>query len=143
MTVPETQDSVAARTLAEHNALHALLDEIANAADSSTADELQTLLDTLRAQLLTHFEGEEEEGSFFDQVLEEAPEQTHECEFLRGQHTRLLETVDELRMADPEARADPEWIQGVRAMLDELADHESRENELLTRVLDGSIQAQD
>jgi hypothetical protein len=31
----------------------------------------------------------------------------------------------------------------VRVLLQRLADHESRENELLTRVLDGSMEAQD
>ena len=44
---------------------------------------------------------------------------------------------------DAATRADPAWAQDVRALLAALESHESRENEILTRALDGSVEAQD
>jgi hypothetical protein len=55
----------------------------------------------------------------------------------------LLKRVDELRAADASTRADPAWGQGVRALLNALTDHEARENEILIRAIDGSVEAQD
>jgi hypothetical protein len=144
MAQPTSHDTPAGKVLAEHKALHALLGEIerASADTRAAADEVKPRLDTLRDQLAAHFEGEES-GGLFEQIMEEAPEQAHECQRLCDQHTRLLERIDELREARAEARADPAWGQAVRAMLEELAGHEAAENELLTRVLDGGDQAQD
>jgi len=144
MTEPVSHDTPASKTLAEHRALHALLEEIERASTdtAAAADEVRPRLDTLREQLAAHFEGEEE-GGLFEQIMEEAPEQAHECEKLCNEHAGLLERVDELRTADASTRADPAWGQDVRALLTALADHEARENEILTRALDGSVEAQD
>ena len=144
MTQPVPDETPARKTLAEHQALRALLDEIEKAsADTRTAaDEVKPRLDTLREQLAAHFQGEEESG-LFEQIMEVAPEQAHECQKLCDQHVGLLKQVDELRAAHAEARATPSWGHDVRALLAALADHESRENEILTRALDGSVEAQD
>jgi iron-sulfur cluster repair protein YtfE (RIC family) len=144
MTQPPSHETPADKTLAEHRALTALLDEIEKAtADAGTAaEEVTPRLDTLREQLAAHFEGEEQ-GGLFEQILEEAPEQAHECEKLCNEHTGLLKQVDDLRGADAATRADPAWAHDVRALLKALASHESRENEILTRALDGSMEAQD
>ena len=144
MTQSPSPDTPAAKTPAEHQALHALLEEIerASADTRAAADEVKPRLDTLRDQLAAHFEGEEE-GGLFEQIVEEAPEQAHECQKLCDEHSGLLEKVDDLRSADAETRADPGWGARVRAFLEDLSRHESRENELLIRVLDGSMEAQD
>ncbi len=144
MTQSTSQDTPAGKVLAEHQALQSLLGEIerASADTSAAADEVKPRLDTLRAQLAAHFEGEES-GGLFDQITEEAPEQAHECQKLCDQHTELLERIDELRGAEAEVRTQPAWGQAVRAILEDLAEHEATENELLSRVLDGSMEAQD
>jgi iron-sulfur cluster repair protein YtfE (RIC family) len=144
MTQPHPHETPAGKTLAEHRALHVLLDEIERAAadTAAAADEVKPRLDSLRERLAAHFEGEEQSG-LFEQIMEEAPEQAHECEKLCNEHAGLLKQVDDLREADAATRADPAWAQGVRSLLNALADHEARENEILTRALDGSVEAQD
>ena len=135
----------AEKTLAEHRALHALLGEIEEAsagAGETAAETLASHLDVLRERLAAHFDGEEQSG-LFDQIRELAPEQAHECAKLCDEHLGMLRQLDGLREASPQTRATPAWPQGVREFLAHLAQHESRENELLTRVLDGSEQAQD
>jgi len=145
MTAPRFRHMPAALALADHEALRALVAEIdeASAETGGAADAVRPRLAALRDRLRAHFDGEEKPGGFFDQVLEEAPERVHECEALREQHGGLLRRIDELRAADAGPPAQPGWGYGVRAVLDELARHEARENELLTRILDRSIQAQD
>ncbi|MGD8896273.1 MAG: hemerythrin domain-containing protein [Acidobacteriota bacterium] len=144
MAQSPSPDSPAAKTLAEHRALHALLEEIERASDDTrtAANEIKPRLDTLRDQLAAHFEGEEE-GGLFEQIMEEAPEQAHECQKLCDEHSGLLDKVDDLRSADAETRANPGWGARVRAFLEDLDRHESRENEILIRALDGSMEAQD
>jgi iron-sulfur cluster repair protein YtfE (RIC family) len=144
MTQSVSHGTPAGKTLAEHRALRALLDEIerASADTAAAADEVKPRLDTLRERLAAHFEGEEK-GGLFEQIMEEAPEQVHECEKLCNEHADLLKRVDQLRTADARTRADPAWGQSVRALLDALSDHEARENEILTRALDGAVEAQD
>jgi len=143
--MPQTTrpDTPAERILAEHRALHALLGEIEEASTGAGAAEtLASRLDTLRDQLATHFDGEEQSG-LFEQIQELAPEQAHECARLCDQHQDLLRQLDELRDASSETRASEAWTRGLRELLVHLDDHESNENELLTRVLDGSMEAQD
>jgi hypothetical protein len=144
MPQPSSHETPADKTLAEHRALHALLGEIEASADAG-GDAPETLvarLDTLRDRLAAHFDGEEQSG-LFEQIRELAPEQAHECARLCDEHLDLLRQLDGLRGADAEARAAADWTQGVRDLLAQLGDHEARENELLTRVMDGGDHAQD
>ena len=143
MPQPSAYDTPAGKTLAEHRALHALLDEIEKAsAGADAAETLASRLDILRERLAAHFDGEEQSG-LFEQIQELAPEQAHECAKLCDEHLGLLEKVDELRAADAAARAEPGWGARVRAVLEDLSRHESRENEILMWALDGSVEAQD
>ena len=48
-----------------------------------------------------------------------------------------------LRTGGAGGRRGGDWAADVRTFLDALSAHEARENEILTRVLDGSEQAQD
>jgi hypothetical protein len=146
MTQSPLQATPAERALAEHRALRILLDEIEEAtASPAPAEAMGPLIErlgVLRERLAAHFDGEERHG-LFEQIRELAPEQLHECEKLCDEHLNLLKRVDHLRTAEPESRHTPQWLAGVRLLLSELAHHESAENELLTRVLDGGDQAQD
>jgi hypothetical protein len=89
-----------------------------------------------------HFE-EEERARFFEEIEELSPEQAPVCARLRGEHEGLIRRLDSLRTASPESRRGPTWGRDVRALLDDLARHEARENDLLTRALDGSTPAAD
>jgi hypothetical protein len=145
--MPQTsRETPADKTLAEHRALHALLGEIEKAAaDESLAaadESLAGRLDTLRERLAAHFESEEQEG-LFEQIEELTPEHAHDCAQLCEEHEGLLERLDGLRAADAATRGTLEWTKGVRGLLDDLASHEARENEILIRALDGGDEAQD
>ena len=145
MTQSTSHDTPAGKTLAEHRALHALLGEVEKATSdpaAAAADQALTgRLDTLRERLAAHFKGEEESG-LFEQIEEMAPEHAHDCTSLCEEHEGLLGRLDQLRAVGSGAR-DRTFTDGVRALLDDLASHEARENEILTRVLDGGDQAQD
>jgi hypothetical protein len=145
MTQSPPLDTPVRQTLAEHRELHVLLDQIEQASATPGSADPGTLvkrLDSLRERLAAHFDGEER-GGLFEQIRELAPEQAHECAKLCDEHLSLLGRVDHLRTTPPEARATAAWVEGVRTLLSELAHHEASENELLTRVLDGSTEAQD
>jgi iron-sulfur cluster repair protein YtfE (RIC family) len=145
MNQSTSHDTPAGKTLAEHRALHVLLGEVEKATSdpaAAAADAALTgRLDTLRERLAAHFQGEEESG-LFEQIEEMAPEHAHDCESLCEEHEGLLSRLDELRAVESGAR-DRTFTDGVRTLLDDLASHETRENEILTRVLDGGDQAQD
>lgn len=145
MTDSTSPNTPAGKTMAEHRALHALLGEVekasADPAAAATDEALTQRLDTLHERLAAHFAGEEESG-LFEQIQELAPERAHECTRLCEEHSGLLRRLDELRRVDVADRGG-DWAGGIRAFLDSLADHEAQENEILTRVLDGSEQAQD
>jgi iron-sulfur cluster repair protein YtfE (RIC family) len=132
------------RVAEEHRVLRQLLAEIksASAHPSGGPDAVAAHLETLREFLSEHFE-EEESSGFFEQIEELTPEKAHECEALCAEHEGLLQRLDELREVGPEARREAAWGTGVNALLHALSSHENRENELLTRALDGSDQAQD
>jgi hypothetical protein len=148
MTPPSAGHSPARAVAEDHRALRAVVAGIHSALDAGRArratgpDVVAVGLDQLRGRLGAHFD-EEERGGLFQQIVELAPEQANACARLRGEHVSLLARLDELRTARPEARRSAAWGAGVRALLDELDGHEARENEILTRVLDGSVEAQD
>jgi Hemerythrin HHE cation binding domain len=147
--IPPPGPRSSARVVAEdHRALRAVVSEIqfalapGRARRATGPDVVAARLDQLRGRLGAHFD-EEERAGLFQQIAELAPEQAHACIRLRGEHVLLLARLDELRAARPEARRSAAWATGVRALLDTLDGHEARENEILTRVLDGSVEAQD
>jgi iron-sulfur cluster repair protein YtfE (RIC family) len=140
-----TRDTPAGKALAEHRALHTLLGEIERETgeDAGAAeDALVSHLHSLRDRLAAHFDGEEQSG-LFEQIRELAPEQAHECARLCDEHLDLLRELDDLQSAEARPTEAGTWREGVRNLLARLAEHESKENELLNRVLDGSMEAQD
>jgi hypothetical protein len=138
-----------ARTVVEeHRVLRVLRAEIEAVFRGKTLrresglDVVAVRLDALRGPLCAHFD-EEERAGLFERVEESAPEHSATCERLRRDHQGLLLRLDALRSVTPEARRGPEWARGVRAFLDELSDHETRETDLLMRSLDGAGGAPD
>jgi hypothetical protein len=148
MTAPPTVVSSARSVIDAQRELRFLLSEVEfalAARDPHPAggpDVVAARLDILRGRLAAHF-GEEERAGLFDQIVQQAPGEAHECHRLLDEHAVLLHRLDDLRTADPEARRRPAWSGAVRRLLDELSGHESRENEVLTRALDGSVGALD
>ena len=127
----------------EHRVLRILLVQVEEAfakpvpRAASGPDVVAARLDTLRGPLGAHFE-EEERGHLFEEIEELSPEQAPVCARLRSEHSGLIRRLDSLRTTSPEARRGPTWGREVRAFLHDLARHEARESDLLTRALDGS-----
>jgi Hemerythrin HHE cation binding domain len=139
----------AAHTAAEeHRRLRALLALVEGAFGRTLPraltgpDAVAAGLDTLRGPLGAHFE-EEERAHLYEEIEELAPEQAPVCARLKSEHQGLIRRLDTLRGASPEARRGPTWAHEVRALLADVATHEERESDLLTRALDGSIAAAD
>lgn len=132
----------------EHRRLRDLLAQVEGAFGRSSPhaasgpDVVAARLDVLRGPLGAHFD-EEERARLFEAIEERAPEQAPVCARLRDEHRGLIRRLDSLRAASPEARRGPTWAHEVRAFLADLAAHEERETDLLTRTLDGSTGALD
>lgn len=143
-----TMESSARAVVKEHVELRRLLAQIEGSFQRPTAragigpDEVAARLDTLRGPLRAHFD-EEERNHLFEEIEALAPEQAGTCARLLGEHTTLIGRLDTLRSASPVERRGAAWAEGVRSLLADLASHEQRETELLTRTLDGSTEAQD
>jgi hemerythrin-like domain-containing protein len=139
---------VARNVVDEHRALRALLIQVEEAFGramphaASGPDVVAARLDTLRGPLGAHFE-EEERAHLFEEIEELTPEQAPVCARLRDEHSGLIHRLDTLRTASPESRRGSTWVQDVHALLEDLARHEARETDLLTRALDGSTAAVD
>jgi len=149
MTEPRVSGRQRAQVVSnDHRALHAVVAEIRAALGgrgprgSQGPDAVAARLDVLRGRLGAHFD-EEERAGLFEQIVQVAPDQAPACTRLQAEHLDLLARLDELRAARVEARRDEAWGSGVRVILDALASHEARENELLTPILDGAVEAQD
>jgi Hemerythrin HHE cation binding domain len=144
LVVPRTAHTAAL----EHRRLRALLAQVEGAFGKTAPraltgpDAVAAGLDTLRGPLGAHFE-EEERAHLYEEIEDLAPEQAPVCARLRGEHEGLIRRLDTLRGASPEARRGPTWAREVRALLDDVAVHEERENDLFTRTLDRSIAAAD
>lgn len=132
----------------EHRMLRSLLAEIEGALKGRTPrrnsglDVVAVRLDTLRGPLGAHFD-EEERAGLFERIEQRAPDQATACARLKSEHEGLLGRLDELRAVPPEGRRGAEWTRGVKTFLDQLADHEERETELLRQSVDDAGGAPD
>jgi len=144
VVVPRTAHTAAE----EHRRLRALLAQVEGAFGRTLPraltgpDAVAAGLDTLRGPLGAHFD-EEERAHLYEEIEELAPEQAPVCARLKSEHKGLIHRLDALRLASPEARRVPTWAHEVRALLADVATHEERENDLLSRALDGSTAAAD
>ena len=111
-------------------------------AASAWCEAVSLRLRMLRAHLRSHF-AREESGSLIEEVQRSAPEQQAACERLLHEHAELLGKLDGL-VADATLRIEPpRWSEGLRELLQKLARHEEREDELLLRALDTTPGAPD
>ena len=148
MTEPPVAPRAARTAAGEHRRLRELLAQVEDAFERPSPragigpDVVAARLDALRGPLRAHFE-EEERAGLFQEIEDCAPDQAPACSRLRAEHEGLIRRLDVLRTSSPEARRRPTWIHDVRVFLRDLAGHEERETDLLTRTLDGSIGALD
>jgi hemerythrin-like domain-containing protein len=148
MNQPPSISHSARLAVSEHVNLRQLLAQVLAAFgrprphSGSGPDVVAARLDTLRGPLRAHFD-EEERAGLFEQIEESAPDQAPACERLRQEHRSLLRRLDLLRAASPVERRGPAWGREVRSLVDELARHEARESEILTRAIDGATPAID
>ena len=148
MSQPASIRQAASAAVSEHLNLRRLLAQVLAAFSrsgphaESGPDVVAARLDTLRGPLLAHFD-EEERAGLFEQIEASAPEHATACDRLRHEHRSLLRRLDVLCAASPVERRVTTWSREVRAFVDELAGHETRESELLSRALDGSTPAGD
>jgi hypothetical protein len=136
----------AVRAAREHGLLRRLLSQVEAAFAGPTPflsqgpDVVAAKLDELRGPLRAHFD-EEERARLLEQIEERAPEHAVVCARLREEHNALLRRIDTLRGVAPLDRRQPTWSREVRALLADLASHESRESEVLTSALDDTTLA--
>jgi iron-sulfur cluster repair protein YtfE (RIC family) len=133
------------RVLEDHRRLRQALSEIESTLAAppapATLATLTALLAALRARLRSHFKAEEQ-GGLFRRIQEAAPEQSAACARLLGQHAAILTRLDRLQAEATAYLPGQSALDGLRAavreLLNDLARHEERENELLLRTLEGT-----
>ncbi|MBI3448903.1 MAG: hemerythrin domain-containing protein [Acidobacteria bacterium] len=108
--------------------------------------DLSSRLKELRPGLAEHF-GAEEESGLFEEIETQSPAMTPASRRLLAEHGALLRSIDDL--VDTIPAVPPYDIPfhslraRARAFTKELAEHESRENEILMRALDDDSGALD
>ncbi|MBP7146908.1 MAG: hemerythrin domain-containing protein [Acidobacteria bacterium] len=147
-----SSESPSARAiLAEHEELRRDLDqvrELVAALPAAGAHEgwfaaLSRHLAILGPKLDQHFRSEERAG-FFDEIEAAWPNAAPRCEQLRGEHAELVGRVANVAAAARSAAADPHLVaQQVRALVEALRGHESRETELFQQAIEGGPSGQD
>lgn len=143
-------DVPAAGLLEEHRALRETLagleQELARMptpqAASSWCEAVSLHLRMLRAHLRSHFT-REEKGGLLEEVRRSAPEQEAVCERLLHGHAELLGELDTLVTEAALCIEPVRWRGRLRELLQKLARHEEREDELLLRALDAMPGAPD
>ena len=103
------------------------------------------LLEELCDQLALHFALEEAYG-YFDDAIDVAPQLSHRSEVLRSQHAAmyrqlcgLLEAVEQLRYQEHHRPQVHDLIATYTAFRRALAEHESRETEIILEAFDDEI----
>jgi hypothetical protein len=96
----------------------------------------------LRAHLLSHF-AQEEKGGLLEEIQRAAPEQQEACERLLREHGRLLDELDWLAMQAMLRLEPADLSAGLHRLLEKLARHEQREDDLLRQALDATPGAPD
>lgn len=136
--------------VAEHRALRTLVDalrretaSVPGGVEGAWLAAVAAQLAELRTRLEAHFAVEEQSG-LFDHLAEVGSENGPAASRLRREHDALRERLGRL-CAEPEPASAPAHTLAarVRTLLDDLEAHEERENELITRSLDGSLAAAD
>lgn len=112
------------------------LEEKADASAGTSGEELSQRLRTLRAEVAGHFVLEEQDG-YLDPVLSREAGAHRKAMELLGEHSSLLQSLDVLiqRAAAEGSRSTTLW-ESVKHWMDQLREHEARENEFFDEVQD-------
>ena len=128
---------------------HALMSEIGKLEQAvqhpielSPPDLLERLL-VIRQAVTDHF-ASEEQGGYFEDVLNRASHLARRLEQLRNDHRRLAASVDVLTDRARNARqVDRELVGQIKKWIDDLRQHESQENLLLDDAYNTDLTAED
>jgi hypothetical protein len=119
------------------------LDEALHAPQGTDPGEVGRQLGMLREQLTEHFRLEEEDG-YMAPVLEREPHLERTVAHLHGEHRTLADTLDGL-IAEARTRdkLEDRLREHVRAWVDQVRQHEARENRLVQDTFNLDIDAED
>src|SRR5262249_38925451 len=128
---------------------HALLKDIAalepflQSNAPAPPDEVLRRLETLRGDLGKHFRFEEQNG-YMQEVLAQAPQHERRVESLREEHDKLWQALAALlRQAKDAPALGEDFRQKVRGWIDQMRDHERRENLLVEEAFNTDVPAED
>jgi iron-sulfur cluster repair protein YtfE (RIC family) len=132
----------------EHQRLDRMYGNIRTALSQESAPLglLRSLFSELAEEVERHFV-HEEDGGYFDEVVEMAPHLGATVQKLQMEHGDLLETLEAMHGLLAEAEDTESWRQAVRqdfeAFLHQCKEHESRENSLVQEAYSQDIGALD
>lgn len=150
----ETQAKNLEAVLDDHRELRTSISRIEEAVASPPAgsererwlEEVSGHLRELGPSLRKHFEWEEASG-LYDDIQKAWPGSAHRCRLLLDEHVRLLARVENILEAAAAGPGNDENFRSlllrIRWLLSDLALHETLENELLYRALEGGPGALD
>lgn len=127
------------------NRAHALLFEDITKLERApqTSSELATCLDATRKHVAEHFRLEEQDG-YMATVKKREPSLTRIIEQLADEHRQLTRSLDDLvRDAKSAKTLDEGLRQRVHNWADTIRQHEARENDVVQRVFNSDIGAED
>ncbi len=108
--------------------------------------EIAVEFEKLKDELVHHFH-EEDDGGFFEGIVDHAPRLSERIAALREEHVQLLEQLNELQAKADVPSASLEWWEDMEHSFHEfsceLMRHEHRENEILQEAYGVDIGAQD
>ena len=144
---------IAKASLDEHEKLHQTLEKLRTVAEeakiSSSEQGLQNLLDLLKDFLQVmneHMEFEEADG-FLKPVIEMRPTLSIQVEQIRSEHDKVLQTIQELIRAFESPRNSTFWPRDVPQatldLVDEISNHEERENTMVLEVFCNDVGTKD
>jgi hypothetical protein len=120
-----------------------LLEEAARPASGEGTTELRARLGATRTHVVEHFRFEEENG-YLDAVRQREPRLERAVQQLADDHRRLARSLDALvEEARAAARLDDTFRGKVRAWMEQLRQHEVRENDLIQDAFNTDIGAED
>ena len=147
MDVRGKQPSSPTQLRQEHHELKVLLKRLSDVFDGDgPRDELSRSLAELRDELDEHFH-HEEDGGYFDEIMERAPRLEAKVEELKQQHPALLALVRQLEDYVENAGTDGDAMARIqdeyRAFVRVLTLHEVAENDLLQQAYTEDIGTND
>ena len=120
-----------------------LLEEAARTACGEGAAALRARLGATRTHVLEHFRFEEDNG-YLDAVRKREPRLDRAVQQLAEDHVRLARSLDALvEEAGRASHLDEPFRAKVRAWMEQLRQHETRENDLIQDAFNTDIGAED